>query len=247
MIPIVKVLNDNQGTLRIVDLSLDNGLYYLTDDKYESGKLKYSGSYTINSVSYNSSVATTIVDTKIQKHSGPIDEVVFKVDKDGWYTISHIILPSKDWKEWMCQYHPEDLEEGTIYYTDGVKIYKYMKDVTDDEVVAVDELTTRNTLNTNISKVSEDIFTVHGLYACYMKWANLVFSSFDFKRCNTKQSQETRDITFKRDFVWSAINIIQYEVEMCNYMDAQIILEEMNSCNGFCGASSKSVSCGCGI
>lgn len=247
MIPVVKFLNDNQGTIRIVDLSLDNGLYYLTDENYESGKLKYAESYSIDSIAYNSSVSTTIVDTSLRKHKSSIDEVLFKVDKDGWYTLTHIILPSKEWKEWMCQHHPEELEEGTIYYTDGVRIYKYLKDVVDDEVVTIDELTTRNTLNTNISRVTEEIFTVHNLYKCYLNWANTVFSSFDFKRCNVKQSQETKDITFKRDFVWAAINIIQYQVELCNYVDAQVILEEMNSCNGFCGSSSKSVGCGCGI
>ena len=39
---------------------------------------------------------------------------------------------------------------------------------------------------------------------------------------------------FPRDFLWMTLNIIDYLIGRCQYMEAQRILEEISYCGGFC-------------
>lgn len=51
-------------------------------------------------------------------------------------------------------------------------------------------------------------------------------------KCKSKNA-DLDNLIFKRDFVWMTINVIKYSVSLGQYAEAQRILEQVNTCNGF--------------
>lgn len=70
-------------------------------------------------------------------------------------------------------------------------------------------------------------------------------------KCKSKNA-DLDNLIFKRDFVWMTINVIKYSVSLGQYAEAQRILEQVNTCNGFCDSINnkyktlnRSSGCGC--
>jgi len=64
--------------------------------------------------------------------------------------------------------------------------------------------------------------------------------------CNKPNSDSS--LIYKRDLLWSAMNVIKYLVEMDQLEEAQRLLEEITACNGLCSSSQPEFTsnCGCG-
>jgi hypothetical protein len=43
-----------------------------------------------------------------------------------------------------------------------------------------------------------------------------------------------KELIYKRDLLWSALNVIKYMIEIDQYEEAERLLERIMGCNGLC-------------
>lgn len=95
---------------------------------------------------------------------------------------------------------------------------------------------------------------VSGIKTEYFKY----FSTCYLRRCFIKICQEIlkqkqsicnpvqdASLTYKRDLLWAALNVIDYLVELEQYDEAKRLLESITECNGLC-SNTEPCNCGCG-
>lgn len=235
MVPIIKICNDDNNSIIITDLTQDSSEYVSEDIQnpeayYEKNKFKYSETCTVNIIQQNTVESEQIIDTVFTDHISYLDEIHYKLNKDGFYTIHHFILPSLEWFEKEIQKEHSILEKNIdIYICDCENIYHYCK----GELVKVDPevIVEVNTNNTTISKISIDQFSIYYLYNCYINLCKQIFQNTYYKCFD---NSNLKDINFKRDFIWMAINVIKYYVGLNQLLEAQRLLEEINYCGGIC-------------
>lgn len=95
MKPIVEICGKGD-IIKIQDLTQDSNEYIPEDIEdtlihNQNNKFKYSETMTINIIQYNSIQQSNIEDTIINDHTSEIDEIEYKLKKDGYYTIHHFI------------------------------------------------------------------------------------------------------------------------------------------------------------
>lgn len=143
-------------------------------------------------------------------------DIVFKYKGDGLYTICHLHVPTK--------------ESSVYYYKDG-KFYHLLEEISlqnildDPKTIQIDY---------------EYYFSVCNLKKCFIKICQSIFDS-QTSICN-KNIKSSK--TYKRDLLWSALNVIEYMVELDQLEEAQRLLEEITGCNGLCYQETFN-GCGC--
>lgn len=232
--------------LRITDVTKDS---YIPEDlpetKYSSVRYfnyKYSDTCTINAIYYHATNEDKLVKTIYTSHCSKLDEIEVKLTKDGYYEVVHMILPTVEWlKDRLVEKLDLSVYSG-IYVTDGYTVYKYYND--DLYECDINEVVMVNSENTTISRCFKDFFCIWNLQNCYINLSKNIFN----QSINKCKNSEIEDSTFKRDFVWMTLNVIKYYIEFNQLSEAQNILEETTSCNGFCNdikMINKKKGCGC--
>lgn len=163
----------------------------------------------------------TIIRTNID------DEIKFDLGLDGFYTLITIKISTDISKPY--------------YYKNG-KFYKNIKEVELSEIINV---------NPEISEVEVNYdyyFQTCHLRQCYVSICQKIFDSQANIDCN--KSNLDKELVYKRDLVWSALNVIKYMAEQDQFEEAERLLEKITRCNGLCpnsGCGCKSVpkDCGC--
>lgn len=248
MNPIVDICNiDNK--IRITDITQDSNEYIpeniqITLPYNQNNKFKYSETCTVNIIQYNSTTEQTIVGTIFSPHCSYLDEAYYTMSKDGYYTITHLILPTTEWLQNELQ-KEESILDGTmgIYVTDGDKIYHYFNN--ELNIVESQIMIEINDEDTTISRVSVDTFSICYLYKCYIDLCKQILNNLNI-RC-IGNNDNLRQETFNRDFLWMSINIIKYHVEFDKLLEAQRLIEKLDKCGSLCSntALNKISSCGC--
>lgn len=154
----------------------------------------------------------------------------FKLDPmDGFISFCHIVLPTK------AKYDTNP--EHYIYWSDGNKIYK-----NDNEEVDVQEIVEIN--SPSVIKHIHNFFSVFHLRKCYISLCQKIFNGRGFDKCfNGKVDKQ---LIYKRDLVWAALNVIQYMIDFNQLAEAQRLLERINGCNGLCAHEDTGEhNCGC--
>lgn len=130
------------------------------------------------------------------------------------------------------------------YVIQVCKVPDYMY-INDKFMSADQELTIQDIIDL-FSYEQYNYFSICWLRQCFINICKSIFDSRASLDCNKVNINE--DITYKRDLVWGAINVIQYLVEMEQYREAERILERITGCNGLCDNfdSKKGGGCGCG-
>lgn len=129
------------------------------------------------------------------------------------------------------------------YFTDGIKLY--YKDISGNtKVVTVQEIIEVNPESFGIIKITQNFFSVCYLRKCYVSLCQKIFNDRGFDRCfNGKVDSQ---LTYKRDLVWAALNVIQYMIDSNQLAEAQRLLERINGCNGLCSSEDTGdKGCGC--
>lgn len=149
-------------------------------------------------------------------------KVLFKSQGDGFYTICKLTVP-KD-------------EMEPYYYKDG-KFYHNVQEV------YLHELLNINPKVSGIKIQYRYYFSTCNLRKCFIKICQDIFNS-QTSICD--KSGLDSSLTYKRDLIWSTLNVIDYMVEMNQMEEAQRLLERLTSCNGLC-SSTKTITndCGC--
>lgn len=151
----------------------------------------------------------------------------FQLPNDGKFTIYHIILPNQ---KWYNKFNSHDLftNYSYVYYYDGKQIKKTRDGETIEDADLL-EVATRNSVGTTIFKASKVDFSTCFLMNCFLNYCKIIFKQ-NKNKCIVKDDA----IIFKRDFIWMTLNIIKYYLDFGQMEEAQRLLEEVMSCNGFC-------------
>lgn len=239
----IKITTSDSCKVIVQDLSA-----YLPEDQtgIVKGKFKYSDTISIDVLQHNKSKETIYTDPVYTLHN-TADPVNIPVKFDGWFTVIHLVLPTKDWFD-----RESSKQEGSaiglyniVYYSDGASIYKYVDGQSSE--TTIDEIIEVNPVDTTVSRTGEDYVSICFLRKCYINLCQQIFNSRGFSPCWNKNDIDS-DLIFRRDLVWMAINVIKYLTECEQLAEVERIIETIKGCNGLCVSSdvtSKTSSCGC--
>ena len=252
------------GNITIEDYSQEYDQYFSENQIIqEYGRYKYSECKTLNVIMKINSGKITLIDVLLHDHDQLVEDPTnqgsylydlektnFKVKKDGYYSVNHIIIPTINW--YNNTYLTQDDEYRKAYesiYIIGLdnKLYK----LTEDGFVecTVKEIVERNHEGTTLEKCIIDVFYTGFLQMCYINYCRKLFQKLT-KGCNYSCApQDVKDLTYARDFLWMVLNVIDYQISFKQYMEAQRVLEMTNYCGGFCQNqelnAGPSTGCGC--
>ncbi len=251
----IDICNSPQGDITILDLSKEYG-QYLNDDEVDSSTyedtllFKYSDTVTVNSLIQMGTEEIKFIDAIIHEHE-KVDSVIYKDDsctftvtKDGYYKLDHFIFPTITWYNWYKESASDEYKEKVyrIYIIDEGVIKKEV----DGELVetTLKEVLEMNPEGASIQRETIDTFYTGNLMQCYINYCKKLFDNL----INKCRNSLNNDDMYARDFIWMTLNIIDYLVQFEQYAEAERIIEEFNTCGGFCNQSSlsnKSHGCGC--
>lgn len=243
----IDIHTELDGNILIEDYSKEYGQYLDEDINVVTSYdyYKYSESVTLNFITKINTDKIILQDILLSEHTDDVDSCNFKVHKDGYYKIEHIIIPNKSWYDNASQEYKEFYD--TIYIYDNEKLYK---EVTKDSETVLEECTAkeimeRNVEGTTIKKCKIDVFFTGNIQQCYVNYCKQLFDTL-LTKCVTQESSET---SYTRDFIWMTLNIVDYLVGFKQFMEAQRIVENFFKCGGFCESMKpfkpKNFYCGC--
>jgi hypothetical protein len=252
------------GKITIEDYSQEYDQYFPEDQIIqEYGRYKYSESKTLNVIMKINSGKITLVDVLLHDHDQLVEDPTapgkflydvektdFTVKKDGYYNVNHIVLPTRKWYTDTYLTQSDDYRAGfeTIYIIDvDNKLYKHTENGWVE--CTIKEIVERNHEGTTIEKCIIDVFYTGFLQMCYINYCRKLFQKLT-KGCNYACAPEdTKELTYARDFLWMVLNTIDYQISFKQYMEAQRVLEMTNYCGGFCQNqelnAGPSTGCGC--
>ena len=237
------------GNITIEDYSQEYSQYYPEDQIIqEYGRYKYSECKTLNIIMKIDSGKVTLIDVLLHNHdqlvedpTNPSNQIYdlektdFTVKKDGYYNVNHVILPTRKWFDETYNKQSDEYrkEFETIYIIDSDnKLYKH----TDEGFVecTIKEIVERNHEGTTIQKCVIDVFYTGFLQLCYINACRKLFAKLT-KGCDYScVPEETKELTYARDFLWMVLNTIDYQISFKQFMEAQRVLEMTNYCGSFC-------------
>lgn len=211
------------------------------------GKFKFSDTIAIDVLQHNKSDGAVYINPVYNLHES-LNPVEISVKFDGWFTVVHIVLPSKKWLETELSKTEGSLIHtyNLVYFSDGETIYKYTNE--HSEEVTIEEILEVNPTNTTISRISKEYVSICFLRKCYIDLCKQIFNSRGFSHCFERNNIDS-DLIFRRDLVWMAINVIKYLTECNQLAEVERIIENLKGCNGLCVSSnvtSKTNGCECG-
>lgn len=258
------------GTLIIEDYSKDHGQYHPENiETYLYGKYKYSDCVTIDILTKHIEGSTEDVEYKIHNHNQivedptnddvfiyDVEKTQFTVNKDGYYVLTHIIIPTLDWYErWYFNSNDTTYKDSfnTIYIFDSSKkeVFKVKENGKDIDWSSVNilDLEDINYQNTSLEKCYIDVFYTGFLQRCYINYCKKLFKKLIKVENYTCLNDNDQELIYARDFLWMTLNIINYQVGFKQYLEAQRILDTVNFCGGFCKEIDQygrlTSSCGC--
>lgn len=148
--------------------------------------------------------------------------VAFNNCPDGFYILCKVEIPIN--------------QSNSVYYKDGNFYYN-------DNKVSLQDIIQIPLEDSQINVEYNHFFSICNLKKCFIRICQSIFQQSKGSIC--KQQNLDNSLVYKRDLLWSTINVIQYMAEMDQMLEAQRLLEEITSCNGLC-PSKKENDCGCG-
>ena len=179
----IKITTSDSCKVIVQDLSA-----YLPEDQtgIVKGKFKYSDTISIDVLQHNKSKETVYTDPVYTLHN-TADPVNIPVKFDGWFTVIHLVLPTKDWFD-----RESSKQEGSaiglyniVYYSDGASIYKYVNGQSSE--TTIDEIIEVNPVDTTVSRTGEDYVSICFLRKCYINLCQQIFNSRGFSGTKTIQ------------------------------------------------------------
>lgn len=165
-----------------------------------------------------------------------LDETHYTFFNDGYYTIYHIILPTKKWYDEAVQKAPDFLKGFSYLYifdTSKQCVCNVSKDGTITDLSEEDlDILIKEEFNPNLESTIaisyQEIFIKCFLENCYLNYSQKILES-QLNPCSFKYGSY-----FERDFIWMTLNVISYYIEREQFWEAQRILEQATKCNGIC-------------
>lgn len=247
--------------ITITGLEKDNDEYLSedTDIVISTRNYAYSHSVTIDAItSITSDGIETLKANEIVLHNTEgIDEATIEMPIDGLYEVTHIILPTEVWLQYVLDrdvtaltaynliYYYNTVSEVFMKYIDGIST-----EVTLTEILAVNAVppvdVTEKT--STIIRSDKNTFCTCYLNECFYTVCKNLLTILP-NTCTNKLNDLKLPI-YNRDILWMALNVIKYLIELQQYFEAQRILENISQCSGLCSTTTLStngggISCGC--
>lgn len=238
----------------------------------------FEDSVTLNSLTYlGYDGEDKIVDIKISEHVfvqdstiiKPIpapDETLLKFREDGMYSVSHLLIPTKEWVIKRLLDTPNLMEiypNGVFYYVDQklFQLTEKAKDsleeveledgniaytFKDDSVISKDVIAQINTEDSNILRTCQETFSIADLKHCFYNICKMILSS----SCVACETEDLKSLIKDRDLVWMLINVINYCIDLGLFREAQRHLLWIENCGSPCFKyeinKNGGNKCGCG-
>ena len=132
--------------------------------------------------------------------------------------------------------HEHNQLENGVYKDKINRVYIIDEGVIKKEVEGVlKETTLREVLEMNlegtpIQQEHINTFFTGNMQQCYINYCKRLFDAL-LNKCRTSAYNED---LYARDFIWMTLNIIDYLIQFEQFMEAEKIVEEFNTCGGFC-------------
>lgn len=225
----------------------ENGYLPESSTAIVKNRFKYSDTVSIDVLQHNKVGGAEIQLPVYTLHKDGEKSVTLPVGFDGWFNVYHIVLPTKDWFQRELDKTTASAINmyNTVYYSDGIYIYKYFNGVS--TTVPIDEIVERNVDDTTISRIYNDYVSICFLKKCYISLCHQIYNSRGFSKCWNKDSTAA-ELAYKRDLVWMTINVVKYMVQSNQLADAERIIERIGGCNGLCKSEYRKWperGCGC--
>lgn len=246
-----------KNTIQIVGLEQDNDAYLKPGNVTISKRqYLYTETATINIVRSVTLDGEGTPKAMVIEHpeDSVLDSCDMSLEKDGMYTVSHIILPTMKWLLRVLETSRESINLYSvicIYDELSDDIYLYNKDKNILDLITVEDLLqlpyeVNNMVDPapSIIRLDKNTFVMDSLIDCHVHYCNLILQS-EMIRCGRVINSQNKYI---RDVLWCAINVIKYHLSFNNIYEAQRILERISNCTELCKVdnyTSNSSSCGC--
>lgn len=198
-------------------------------------KFLRNNTISVNFLQKITSKNSVVKQVYISRHDN-LDETTFKIPEDGYYRISHLIIPTKEWLEKL------DLENVTrfekiYFYMDG-EIYDYNFKTKQSISINPTILLGVCDLKSTVFFSEEDFISIKEIKNCLV---NLISNKFSKQNC-----KETKDnlLNTKVEYLQMIYNILDYYISCGNLVEALNILEQFNECYDICKESNTS-KCNC--
>ena len=95
----IDVQHGLNGHVEITDYSKEYGQYYPEDAEGMNSpdKFKYSQSNSINVLIRTNTDKVTLLDVLLDQHDQDKETTIFDVDRDGYFMVTHFVLPTTSW------------------------------------------------------------------------------------------------------------------------------------------------------
>lgn len=242
---IFKICKKGTCGILVTGLEKDNDEYLNEDGNIaiSTRNYTYSQSITLNTLtSIKSSGDETLKVVSLVEHViDCIDESEMIMPIDGLYEVSHIILPTQKWLQYVLErdataltaynlvyYYDTELGEF-VKYTNGTSIR-----VEITEVLAVNATPPTNVTEktTTIIRGDKSTFCICHLNECFYRLCKNLLGDLP-GRCKNR-TDDVKMLIYNRDIIWMAINVIKYLIELGQYYEAQRVLEDITQCGGIC-------------
>lgn len=261
---IFKICKNGACGITVSGLEKDNDEYLAeatstTTIAVSTRNYAYSQSITVNAItSIKSTGEETLQKHTIVKHDiDCIDESDLELIIDGLYEVTHIILPTNIWLNYVISRSKSSLTAyNAIYYYDleSESFMKYVDEVsipvTIEEVLEVNATPPTNVIDktTTIIRSDKNTFCTCHLNECFYNICKNLLSDLP-GRCTNKLS-DVKLLIYNRDIIWMAINVIKYLIELAQYYEAQRVLEDITQCGSICKNNATNINsggngCGC--
>lgn len=179
----------------------------------------YSDTASVDIFKLNSTSGIDYTEAVIVDRSEPKNARLM-LDKDGWFTSIHIVIPKKDWV------YKELDKQGSIiytydvvYFTDGDSIYTCTKGIIENSSIM--EMINETRTNTTISRVDSDYVSIKYLND---KSDQLYMRLFEARMYNGG----CRIDACEANRLNSVINLIKHYVRLGQLAEAERVIEKAN-------------------
>ena len=255
-----KVSKSGEFGLLVEGLTGEADGYLSTESPVSHRVYKWEHSVTLNVLfALDSGGERTYVDRSIVKHIGEddgYDVSKFDLKKDSLYEIVHMIIPTKEWLNYMIslgEIPGTTFKQYTdlYYYDEEDKQFYLSKRVggieESNELAVIEDLyKTQNKTSTTVVSDFGTVFRYPYLERCYHTLIK------DLLQCVKSNSNcPSTELVIKernRDLVLMFLSAIKFSVDLGNHFEAQRYLERLNKCNNICSDTQiyrKDNYCGC--
>lgn len=245
----IKVCTSNTCEVIVTDITPVSEGGYLPESFTGVAKDRFrrSDTVSIDVLILNKTEGQEIQSPIFTKTDQQLHKITMPVRFDGWFSVCHIVVPSKEWfdRESEKQAGSAINLYDVVYYSDGSYLFKYVDG--HSYAATLEELTDSNPEGTTISITHKNYVSICFLKKCYLSLCQQIFDSRGFSKC-WNRNRVDGDLIFRRDLVWMAINVIKYRVEFNQLAEAQRVIEQIGGCNGLCKSEFRQTpnhGCGC--